>query len=179
MADLPVDHLTPDLPPFTSVGIDCFAQFQVRCGWSFVKTYGVITCMAIRAVPTEVAYSLDTDSFLTALTRFIARRVKWKKSDQTTERISQEMRESFANRSVPGITQKSVKLYCKRVSSGSLVPRMGPTTKKFKKSCIRNIQKYFLPCFKRKLPTPRAWLLYLWGWEYYEWAPKHDGLKRL
>lgn len=36
MADLSVDWLTPDRPPFTSVGIDCFGPFQVRRGryWS-------------------------------------------------------------------------------------------------------------------------------------------------
>ena len=39
--------------------------------------YGCIfTCLNIRAVQIEVAYSLDTDSFINALRRFIARRGK-------------------------------------------------------------------------------------------------------
>ena len=87
MADFSVDRLTPDLPPFTSVGIDCFGLFQVRCGRSFVKRYGsIFTCLDIRAVHIEVAYSLDTDSSLMALRRFIARRgqVKEIRSDNRT-----------------------------------------------------------------------------------------------
>ena len=75
MTDLPEDRVTPDKPPFTSVGIDCFGPCQVRRGQSLVKRYGVIfTCLAIRAVHIEIAHSLHTDSFLLALHRFITRR---------------------------------------------------------------------------------------------------------
>ena len=87
MADLPVDHVTPCQPPFTSISIDCFGPFQVRCGRSLVKRYGVIfTCLAIRAVHLEVAHSLETNSFLMALRRFMARRgqVKEIRSDNGT-----------------------------------------------------------------------------------------------
>ena len=49
MADLPVDRLTPDQPPFTSVGVDYFGPFQVKPGRSLVKRYGVMfTYLAIR-----------------------------------------------------------------------------------------------------------------------------------
>ena len=100
MADLPVDRLTPDQPPFTSVGVDYFGPFQVKRGRSLVKRYGVIfTCLAIRAVHIEVAHSLDTDSFLLALRRFIARRgqVKEIRSDNGTNFSSgeKELRESI------------------------------------------------------------------------------------
>ena len=100
MADLPADRITPDKPPFTSVGIDCFGPLQVRRGRSLVKRYGVIfTCMTIRAVHLEVAHSLDTDSFLMALRRFIARRgqVKIIRSDNATNFTSgeRELRESI------------------------------------------------------------------------------------
>ena len=68
MADLPEDRVQPDRPPFTSVGLDFFGPFQVRCGRSLVKRYGIIfICLAIHAVHIEVAFSLDTDSFLLAL----------------------------------------------------------------------------------------------------------------
>ena len=40
-----------------------------------IKRYGVVfTCLVIRAVHVEIASSLDTDSFINALRRFIARR---------------------------------------------------------------------------------------------------------
>ena len=75
MASLPLDRVTPSRPPFTYVGVDCFGPFQVKRGRSSAKRYGVLfTCLTVRAVHIEVANSLDTDSFLNTLRRFIARR---------------------------------------------------------------------------------------------------------
>ena len=75
MADLPVDRITPDEPPFTSVGVDFFGPFLIKRGRTEIKRYGCIfTCLTIRAVHIEVTHSLDTDSFISALRRFIARR---------------------------------------------------------------------------------------------------------
>ena len=100
MADLPEERLVPDKPPFTTVGVDCFGPFQVRRCRSLVKRYGVIfTCLTIRAVHIEVVHSLDTDSFLLALRRFIARRgqVEEIRSDNGTNFTSgeRELRESI------------------------------------------------------------------------------------
>ena len=100
MADLPEDRLIPDKLPFTAVGLDFFGPFQVRRSRSLVKRYGVIfTCLSIRAVHIEVAHSLDTDSFLLALRRFIARRgqVQEIRSDNGTNITSgeRELRESI------------------------------------------------------------------------------------
>ncbi|XP_071948920.1 uncharacterized protein [Antedon mediterranea] len=75
MADLPAERVTPAHPPFTFVGIDCFGPFKVKNARSVLKRYGVIfTCLSIRAVHLEVASSLDTNSFLNAYRRFVARR---------------------------------------------------------------------------------------------------------
>ena len=87
MADLPRPRVTPDQPPFTCVGIDYFGPFFVRQKRSMAKRYGAIfTCLAVRAVHLEISYSLDTDSFILALRRFIARRgqVKEIRSDNGT-----------------------------------------------------------------------------------------------
>lgn len=73
MADLPAVRVTPDEPPFTRVGVDYFRPFEVKSRRSVVKRYGIIfTCLAIRAIHIEVAPSLDTDSFINVLRRFIA-----------------------------------------------------------------------------------------------------------
>lgn len=100
MADLPSDRVMPDDPPFTRVGVDYFGPFMVKRGRSLVKKYGVIfTCLAIRAVHIEVASSLDTDSCLNAIRRFVARRgqVKVLRSDNGTNFVAaeRELRQSI------------------------------------------------------------------------------------
>ncbi|XP_054869314.1 uncharacterized protein LOC129349591 [Amphiprion ocellaris] len=87
MADLPRNRVVPDEPPFTRSGVDLFGPFDVKRGRSSVKRYGVLfTCLTSRAVHIEMATSLDTDSFIHALRRFIARRgqVKEMRSDNGT-----------------------------------------------------------------------------------------------
>lgn len=75
MADLPSDRLQSEKPPFTYVGVDCFGPFLVKQGRSHVKRYGCIfTCLVVRAIHIEILHSLETDSFLNALQRFMARR---------------------------------------------------------------------------------------------------------
>ena len=77
MANLPKSRVHPDQPPFTYVGIDYFGPLLVKQGRARVKRYGCLfTCLAIRAVRIEIAHSLDTESFIDALRRFIARRGK-------------------------------------------------------------------------------------------------------
>jgi len=74
MADLSAETITP-APPFTYCGVDLFGPFQIKQGRKQKKRYGVaFTCFASRAVHIETADSLETDSFMNALRRFIARR---------------------------------------------------------------------------------------------------------
>ena len=100
MADLPSDRVTPDKPPFSFVGVDCFGPFIVKRGRSLEKRYGVIfTCLSIRAIHIEVAHSMDIDSFVNALRRFMARRGKPEliRSDNATNFTSgeREIREAI------------------------------------------------------------------------------------
>ena len=73
MADFPADRVTPEKPHFSFFGVDCFGPFLVKRRRSQVKRYGVLyTCLVTRAVHIEVAYSMDTDSFINSMRRFIA-----------------------------------------------------------------------------------------------------------
>ena len=72
MANLPKERLMSGEPPFTYVGVDYFGPLFVRQGRSNVKRYGCLfTCLVVRAVHIEVVHSLDNDSFINALRRFI------------------------------------------------------------------------------------------------------------
>ena len=74
MADLPKSRIEP-ATPFTFCGVDFFGPWHVQRGRAVVKRYGALfTCLASRAVHIEVADSLETDSFINALRRYICRR---------------------------------------------------------------------------------------------------------
>ena len=74
MTNLPTSRV--DLAtPFSYCAVNCFGPWYVREGRREVKRYGTLfTCMAFRAIHIEVAHSMETDSFLQALRRVIARR---------------------------------------------------------------------------------------------------------
>ena len=91
MAELPADRLIAEEPPFTRVGVDLFGPIEVKRGRSVIKRYGVVfTCLVIRAVHIEIAFSLDTDSFINALRRFVARRGQVFHSDNGTNLVGTE-----------------------------------------------------------------------------------------
>ena len=104
MADLPEDRVTPSDHAFSNVGIDFFGPFLVSRGRgkSREKRYGVVfTCLVSRCIHIEIAHSLDTDSFINALRRFISRRgpIKLIRSDNGTNLVSgeKELRSSIAS----------------------------------------------------------------------------------
>ena len=75
MSDLPPARTQIHEPPFFHTGVDYFGPILVKQGRSRVKRYGCIfTCMSVKAIHLEIAFSLTTDSFVQALTRFIKRR---------------------------------------------------------------------------------------------------------
>lgn len=74
MANVPEERVTPDKAPFTDVGVDYFSPMEVKRGRSLLKRYGVLlSCLTSHAVHLEVAHSLDTDSCINALRRFVCK----------------------------------------------------------------------------------------------------------
>ena len=75
MADLPAERLDYQSYPFTHVGMDYFGPFEIKLLRRSMKRWCCLfTCLTTRAVHIEVVRSLDTDSCLVAINRFIARR---------------------------------------------------------------------------------------------------------
>lgn len=75
MADLPPARLRLLKPPFYSTGMYCFGPFQIKIGRRCEKRWGIIfKCLTTQSVHLDLLTAIDTDSFLMALRRFIARR---------------------------------------------------------------------------------------------------------
>lgn len=92
MSDLPFDRVDP-APPFSYCGVDYFGPFYIKEGRKELKRYGVIfTCFTSRAVHLEIANTLDTDSFINALRRFLCIRgpIRQLRSDRGTNFIGAE-----------------------------------------------------------------------------------------
>ena len=72
MADLPSDRLER-APPFTFCGMDCFGPFYVKVNRSDVKRFVLlVTCLASRAVHTEMLEDMSSNAFINAFRRVIA-----------------------------------------------------------------------------------------------------------
>ena len=75
MSALPSVRLGLRSPVFTNTGVDYFGPMTVRRGRSTEKHWDCLfTFLTTRAVHLELAGSLNTDAFLLALRRFVARR---------------------------------------------------------------------------------------------------------
>lgn len=75
MAALPAARLTSFTRPFTYVGVDCFGPITVVNGRKSEKRWGMLfTCLTVRAIHIEVAYTLSANSCIICLRNFIARR---------------------------------------------------------------------------------------------------------
>ncbi len=72
MSDLPEDRLEV-AAPFTYTAVDIFGPWVIKERRSELKRWGALfTCMAMRGIHIEVVNSMDTDSFINALRRFLA-----------------------------------------------------------------------------------------------------------
>ena len=74
MADVPQDRLKQE-PPLTYCGVDMFGPVQTKKKRNTLKQYGALfICLVSRAIHIEMTKSMDTDFFILALRRFIAKR---------------------------------------------------------------------------------------------------------
>ncbi|XP_037929303.1 uncharacterized protein LOC119663771 [Teleopsis dalmanni] len=72
---LPVNHITPYVRPFSYTGVDLFGSLHVTIGRRREKRWAVIfTCLTVRAVHIDIVDSLSTDAFLLCFRSFINRR---------------------------------------------------------------------------------------------------------
>jgi hypothetical protein len=77
MSPLPAHRLQDDRPAFSNTGIDYFGPIVTTVRLRKEKRWGIIfTCLVSRAVHFEMAYSLDTSSFLLTFWRFSRRRIR-------------------------------------------------------------------------------------------------------
>ena len=101
MSDMPFER-TLESPPFSFCGIDLFGPFLVKERRSLVKRWGVMyTCLSSRSTHIESVISLDTNSFILCLRRFICRRgsIRMLRSDNGTNFVcaQSELKELFKN----------------------------------------------------------------------------------
>ena len=151
MADLPPDRLEPHKPPFSVVGMDCFGPFYVKLGRSEVKRYCCIfTCFTTRAVHLEKLCSLDTDSFINCLRRFMARRGSPEKiyCDNGTNFVGakNELAKSLRELVQAKITNECVKSGTEWNFNPPLASHMGGMWERL----IRTSRKVFSGLFDRK-----------------------------
>ena len=118
MGDLPEARFDSQ-HAFSSVGLDFFGPLHVRVGRKTERRYVLlITCLASRALHLEVTSSLDTDSFLLALRRFIAARRgqpshifsdNWKSFKRADKELCEALRNWNMEQLNDTMTQKNIK----------------------------------------------------------------------
>ena len=126
MSDLPEDRLDCH-PPFTYCGVDYFGPFTIKEGRKVLKRYGILfTCMSSRAIHLETATSLDTDSFINALRRFLSRRgpVRQLRSDNGTNFVGarRELKEALEEMDEHRIRNELLKSQCDWIKFKMNVP---------------------------------------------------------
>ena len=101
MSDLPFER-TLESPPFSFCGVDLFGPFLIKERRSLVKRWGVMyTCLSSRSTHIESVISLDTNSFILCLRRFICRRgsIRMLRSNNGSNFVGaqSELKELFKN----------------------------------------------------------------------------------
>ena len=113
MASLPKERLQGFVRPFTNVGLDCFGPFKVVIGRKSVKRWGLLlTCLAIRAVHVEALDTMDADSFIMALRRFISHhghpKVIYSDNGTNIKKGKKELADGITNLNSARVTQEFI-----------------------------------------------------------------------
>ena len=75
MADLPVERLAYQSPPFTNTGVHYFGPLYVTVRKTTEKRWGFLfTCLTTRAVHVEIVPSMDASSCVFGVERLVSRR---------------------------------------------------------------------------------------------------------
>ena len=75
MSALPSGRVAYRLKPFSHCGLDYFGPMLIKIGRRQEKRWGALfTCLTTRAIHIEIVHSLNSDSTIMSLKRFIARR---------------------------------------------------------------------------------------------------------
>lgn len=126
MSDLPIDRLDPS-PPFTYCAVDLFGPIYIKEGRKELKRYGVLfTCLLCRAVHVETVNSLETDSFLNCLRRFLSIRgpIRQLRCDRGTNFVGaeNELREAISKMNQDHIQNFLLKENCDLIKFKMNVP---------------------------------------------------------
>ena len=98
MADLPVERLAYQSPPFTNTGVDYFGPFYVTVRRTTEKRWGFLfTCLTTRAVHVEIVPSMDASLCVMGVERFVSRRgtpaIIWSNNGTNIVGAEKELRE--------------------------------------------------------------------------------------
>jgi hypothetical protein len=148
MGPIPEFRLGKSMQAFSETAVDFAGPFVTKQGRgkSRQKRYlCVFTCLACRAVHLEIAYHLDTNSFLNTFYRFISRRglPKLMISDNGTNFVgaAKELRELYDQLDKDKITDKGAKQGIQWLFNPPVAPHFGGVHEAMVKSAKRAIFK--------------------------------------
>ena len=100
MAELPVERLSYQSPPFTNTRVDYFGPFCVTVRRTTEKRWGFLfRCLTSRAVHVEIVPSMDASSCVMGVERFVSRRgtpaIIWSDNGTNFVGAEKELRENI------------------------------------------------------------------------------------
>lgn len=158
MADLPSARLQLHKPAFYSTGVDCFGPMPVKVGRRQEKRWGVIfKCLTTRAVHLDLLRNMDTDAYLMALRRFIARRGRpaelWSDQGTNFKGGGGELREAFASMT-PALQERLARQQIKFCFNPPAAPHFSGVWERE----VRSVKSALYSCVGAK-PVPEEVLL--------------------